>query len=399
MRHVAALALALALPLTAAPARAESWCAAPLWVHEWGVHVYRAGAAPAPKPALPGHFHGPAATPSAPARTPVRALPVDTGERDLPVLHFYSSWSHGASIPVGVEVGFAAGEATAWYPAVDLRRSLAETRSPAARAAAAQRRKALGQRKPFEEQTAAAADPTAQLVWDRLELTRAPAAPPAATHTPWVTAARALDALWVNRGAESERFVFYEADTREAQPVTLRRGPRWRPERRELVLHNAGRHPVHDLLLIHREGGRTFAAFVPTIAAGAGAALVLEDHAAGADPRAATWERYRARLTDAQAPEAPAPGAAWDSGPCVMGRDPAVPVEQAMGHGLYRGEVDLLFGAWGARLFDAAGTTLVYREDEAALREAMPLAIYTDMFNVVALHRAGLALVEGLALP
>ena len=82
-----------------------------------------------------------------------------------------------------------------------------------------------------------------------------------------------------------------------------------------------------------------------------------------------------------------------------MGRDPALPVEAAAGHRLYPGEVDTLLGAWGARLFDQPGTTVVYREDAAALDAAMPLAIYADMFHFVVLHRAGLALWEHVTLP
>ena len=82
-----------------------------------------------------------------------------------------------------------------------------------------------------------------------------------------------------------------------------------------------------------------------------------------------------------------------------MERDPAVPVEHAAGYRLYRAEADLVVQTWGARFFDQPGTTVVYREDEAYLDQVMPLSVYTDMYNYVVLHRAGLALWEHVALP
>jgi len=62
-------------------------------------------------------------------------------------------------------------------------------------------------------------------------------------------------------------------------------------------------------------------------------------------------------------------------------------------------EAGVVLDAWGARFFDAPGTTLVYREDVAQLDEVMPIAVYTDMYHYVVLRRLGLALVEGVALP
>ncbi|MFO0744932.1 MAG: hypothetical protein U1F43_04545 [Myxococcota bacterium] len=113
---------------------------------------------------------------------------------------------------------------------------------------------------------------------------------------------------------------------------------------------------------------------------------------------AATRDALRASLVEA----APPANAGWGAGPdgeCHMGRDPAIPVEKADGHRLYPPEVDLVLQVWGARFFDQPGTTIVYREDEATLDEAMPLSLYTDMYNYVVLHRAGLALWESVALP
>ena len=395
---LALLASCALLSLAAASAAAKSWCAYPLIAHEWGVHVYSGDGRPVPPVDLPAHFHR--ATPSAPAAAApaVRDLPADSGVRALPVVHFYAPRLRGQSVPLGLEVGFTHGAAAVWFPAVDLRRSASEAQSPAAAAARAVLLEARARRAPFAPPgPALPADPTRQLVWDRLDLTPEPSFAPPATATPWVTAARALGALWVNGAAESERFVFYEAPTREPLPLALRRGPTWGPGRRHLVLDNRGAHAVHDLLFVHREGGRAYVFFAPQIPAGASAGFLLEEHAA-ADPRAATTGRLRDLLTDAASP-APPRDYAWDRDDCVMGRDPAQPVEHASGHRLFAGEVDLLLAAWGARMFEAQGTTVVYREDPAALDAAMPLSVYTDMFHFVTLRRAGLAVWEHVTLP
>ena len=82
-----------------------------------------------------------------------------------------------------------------------------------------------------------------------------------------------------------------------------------------------------------------------------------------------------------------------------MQRDPAQPFESAMGHQLYANEANVLIDLWGPRFFDAPGTTIVYREDVRYLDQVMPLSIYTDMYHYVELHRAGLAVIEGVQLP
>ncbi|TNF33353.1 MAG: hypothetical protein EP329_08400 [Deltaproteobacteria bacterium] len=360
MRSLLALLLvAGALPLGVRAARADSWCATPVWAHEWGVHVYAADGAPLdPSAGLPSWFHT-AERPAAPAVTPVRNLPADTGVRRLPVVHFYAA--DAGAVPIGVEVGFHAGPASAWFPAVDRLRPASEA---------------------------------PQLVWDRLELTQAPTATPHPTDEAWIGAARALPARWVNRGAESDRFLFYEAGTAEPMPLALRRGDGWRPDRRALVLENRGAHPVHDLVLTHAERGETYVFAVPAVPAGGEVRFVL-DALRVPDRRAATHERLHAALTDPAAGRAPR----HLPGDCVMGRNPAVPFEHAEGHRLYPSEVELLLGIWGARFFEQPGTTVVWREDAAALDAAMPLSIYTDMFHHVLLRRAGLALWEHVKLP
>ncbi|MFO0712961.1 MAG: hypothetical protein U0353_24115 [Sandaracinus sp.] len=403
------LALSCVLVLVAGSpsvSRAEIWCADALWAHEWGVVVFGAsGASRTAGPRLPAHFHGPAA-PSGPAATglAVREMRPDGGERALPVLSFATAgmWEPP---PIAIELGFAQGEATRWFPEVDARRSLADVTSPASVAEHARLAAARQSLRPHSARPTLGRDPSRQLAWDRLELSLAPRHPLATAGEPWVQRLRDDPrALWVNRtssqGGESERFVFYEGQTRERPAITIERGPTYATGRRHLVLRNGSRHAVHDVFLVQREGAHVYVLSVPTIPAGATAGYVLEDHevAAGA-LRGATRDALRSAIVDARQPSPPT-GASWD-GPdgCVMQRDPAVPVEQAGGHALFASEADVLLEAWGPRFFDASGTTLVYREDVAQLDEVMPLAIYTDMYHHVELRRLGLALVENVALP
>lgn len=398
---VAALIPALALAaLVAGHAPAKSWCANPLWVHEWGVHVFDGGGAPAPGGPMPAYFHTHADAPR--AITPVRELPLDSGDRALPVIHFYAPTMRGTSIPVGLEVGFTTGAASAWFPAVDQLRPAAVANSPASALARtqllAQRAARTGDPTTWCGQAPAMpADPTRQLVWSRLDLTSQPSAPRAASDAAWVKTARDINALWVNSGAESERFLFYEGKTVERVPLTLRRGDRWQPTKRHYVLTNTGAHPVHDVFVVHKDAGATYVFVAPTIAPGASVAFVLDDHAVR-DAKAATVTALRDRLVDPAAPAAPE-RYLWEMDNCVMGRDPAVPTESAADHHLYRVEADLLLDTWQERFFGQPGTTVVYREDVAYLDAVMPLSVYTDMFSFPVLHRAGLALWEHVALP
>ena len=406
MRHTAGRLIGLvfagattAALLLPAGAQAKSWCAYPLWVHEWGVHVFGADGLPRTPAPLPPFFVTPATT--ARARgvpVPARDLPIDGGEREIPVLQFYTADRREGVIPVGLEVGFTGGPATSWYPDVDLLRTAADANSPAAQAARVRLVVDRAARSPDGKNPAPTADPTRQLVWDRLELTTAPAHPAKPSAEPWIRAARAGDALWVNGARASERFVFYEAKTAEPLPLRLTRGPTWAPGRRHYVLANTGRQPLHDVFVVQRDGAHTYVFFAPMIPAGASAGFVLEDHGVDGRERAATYDHLRALLIDPAA-SAPPVSYRWDLDTCVMQRDPAIPVEAAEGHRLYAAEVDTLLGLWGKRFFERAGTTIVYREDIATLDLAMPLSVYTDMFHFVRLRRAGLALWEAPPLP
>lgn len=370
--------LVLALPSVAS---AKSWCARPLVVHEWGVQVFGGSGAPVPGGGLPTWFHRAGA--SSEAGLPVRQLPVDGGDRDLPVLHFYTP-SGRSTVPVAIEVGFTKGSATAWFPRVDRVIGAAQANSAAAREA---RAALLTQRAGTVRPTPA--DPTRQLGWDFLELATRATHTPNATNAAWVKQARGLDALWVNTAKESERFVFYEGVTSEKTPLALTRGETFGPGRRHYILHNRGVHTVFDVFFVHRDKGGVYVFRAPAIPAGKSAGFLVEEHRVK-DVAAATREALKAALT-AEVP------AVDDT--CVMMRDPAIPFEQATGHQLFAGEADLVLATWGARFFDQPGTTIVYREAESYLDEVMPLSIYTDMYHHVVLRRAGLALWQGVSLP
>src|SRR5688572_19253690 len=129
------LSLALLVPIFTLPrsSAAESWCADPLWAHEWGVQVFNAGGAQrATAAVLPSYFHRQVGRPSAHG-IPVRHMPIDGGMRALPIVHFYAG-GHWLPAPLGFEIGFAHGEATHWFPQVDRRRAANEANSPGAQA-------------------------------------------------------------------------------------------------------------------------------------------------------------------------------------------------------------------------------------------------------------------------
>lgn len=336
-------------------ASAESWCAYPLWVHEWGVQAFDDHGRRVLPVNLPTYFHTSAAN-RAPA-TPVRRLPADTGVRALPVLHFYSAGTMGSGdIPVGIEVGFTRGDASAWFPQVDRRQSSAR-----------------------------------ELFWDRLTLSAQPSHARTSSNAPWVDALRDFDtALWVNNRSESERFVFYESDSRENVALRIRRGDTYASGRRHFVIENVLQHDVHDVFVTHREGNRSYVFYAPRIPARRSAGFVLEDHAVS-NRQAATRDRLRTLLVDAAEPTPPRSYRWGGANGCVMSRDPAVPVETAEGHRLFQHEVDAIMQIWAGTFFDRPGTSVVYREDPDYLEAMMPLAIYTDMYNFVKLRRLGLA--------
>lgn len=368
--------------LLLATAFAESWCASPLVAHEWGVTVLHPKGGAAVGPAAPAWFHtSGSAVPDGPA---VRTLPPDSGERDLPVVHFYAASPWADHVPVGVEVGFTRGEASAWFPAVTERTPAATANS----AAAYEARKAVLAKRPSEpfavERADPGRDPTRQLHWDRLLLSVEPLAKPQDTGVAWVPSARAVpDALWVNGPGESDRFLFYEAETRETSAVVIEPGDSGKPG--HYILRNTSDWDVFDVVFVHE--GRVWTA--PRIPAGKTAGFLLRDPF---DPAAVkAWLEPRWTDTDGL------PQTNWEE--CVMMRDPAVPTEKASSHRLLPTELAVLFDAWEGRLLGADGTRLLYREDPAALDAVMPLSIYTDMYHYPVVHRLGVVMVVDPEVP
>jgi len=373
--------------LLASMALAESWCAVPLTAHEWGVQAFDVSGADVRGTAIPTWFHTDASGGTM-AGVPVRTLPHDSGIRDLPVLQFYGPRVFGDTIPVAIDVGFTQGQASAWWPQVSKRQSPAEANSAESHRARARLLKERGQREPFSrEYRALPTDPTAQLLWEGLDATR-DAPRPESSGVPWIESLRDIEgALWLSNGTESERFVFYEADTSESPSLTLERGNSWTAARPHYVLRNTSDWPVHDVFF----SADGFVFFAPSIPSGATAGLLLDQHR-DRDPLSS----LRARLIDPSA-TAPTDVIDWSKG-CEMMRDPAIPQIEAEGHLLYAAEVDVLLDVWGDRFFSES-PTLVYREDVRALQALMPLGIYTDMYHYVQLRRLGLVVVEGLTLP
>lgn len=376
MRVLTSLALSLLTTLgLGRTAAAKSWCAYPLFVHEWGVHVFDASGRSQDGRAelLPSWFLGPESVRPRGAGGAVRDLPRDSGERDLPVVHFYSPHAPRmaelkvpVSIPVALEVGFAEGAATRWFPAVDALKP-ADGGAP-------------------------------QLVWERLDLVVNATTTPKKTDLPWILEARALPSLWVQGRSAAERFVFYEGKTREAVPLALARAPDWTATKRRYALTNRGRFAIHDIHVVHREPQASFLVRVARLDPGQSTTFSLDDQRV-ADVRREGLKSLRAALVDPKVLAAPTEYD-WSQDRCVMQRDPAVPFAKADGHTLYAAEADLVLGVWGERFFGGpAGTNIIYREDAAALDALMPLAVYTDMMNFVVLHRAGLAVWSGVALP
>jgi hypothetical protein len=390
-RLVARTLFAIVVFGAAQPAHARSWCASPLTVHEWGVQSFDDQGAPSAA-TLPPWFHRAARQLDA-ASSPVRDLPIDTGIRSLPVLHFYSRGPRsGNSIPIGIEVGFRRGAATHWYPQLQGLRTATQANSASAQASRALLLQARAARAPFGRQNPRLGrDPTRQLFWDHLELSAQPARSPHASTVPWISTARGLESMWVNGAQQTERFVFYEGATRERPLIQLERGSRYSASQRHLVFHNRSAYPVHDVFLTRREGANTYVIHVPRIPAGRRAGFILEEHAV-ADDVVSARDRFRQRLIDPVA-------TGGNQNGCIMMRDPAIPTETATSHQLFPDEAELILQTWGAAFFDEPGTTLVYREDTSYLDAMMPISIYTDMFNFIVLHRAGLAVQRGLSLP
>ncbi|MBI4230791.1 MAG: hypothetical protein HY608_08145 [Planctomycetes bacterium] len=427
-------AITLLLPLLPASARARTWSAMPIEVHEWGVQVFDLSGSGTGEP-LPAHIHTPVDAPGAPVThwsPPVRDLPEDTGDRAKPILYFRlpgEPAGYDGVVPVSVEVGFAWGDATAWYPQADhacvpsapvperdvlLRwiASLANDRFEKREEATA-RLSACGRtirhvleaaqthddpevRSRIAALLASYAGP--QLRWDHLLMRHSAPVfgrPEGASATPslpgedlpedhWVKVARRVDAAYIGNGLEAEKYLFYEGRTAERPAVTAEALSEGRPERGPYRLTNRSAYPVHDLFL----GDPVAVGFTYVEILNPGESVEVRMEPWGKRP--SPGEKLLERL--ATQPTA-------DRGPGGALRDPAQPQGPTTQAWLHPDEARALLGIWGRDFFEGEGIRTVYREDPAALDEAMPLRIYTDMHHAIDLSRVGLVLVKGIGTP
>ncbi|MDX9722241.1 MAG: hypothetical protein RBU37_15975 [Myxococcota bacterium] len=366
MRISSTLCVIFAILLASASAWAESWCASPIFVHEWGVHTFGQCSTELGEQAkcpidtkLPSYFHreGPAVND---VSRHVKDEPVDTGEREIPVIQVYSKGGWSDRIPLAVELGFANGQAQVWYPQVDAR---------------------LANDEPIE------------LVWSQLSGSETPLKPAPDTELDWILGLRKVpDALWLNHKDETERFIFYEGDSQESAALRLRKGEQYSPEKRHLLIENTSDADVEDVFLSFRGDGHSFLFFAPKIPAKSSAGFILEEHELSNDDWAkSSRSQLRKRLLEPLALDAIDP---WTN--CIMGRDPAQPYSISSGYRLYSEELEVLLALWAERFFDSQGYTLLYRESTAYVDQQVPLRVYTDMYYYVVLSRLSLALMENV---
>jgi hypothetical protein len=251
----------------------------------WGVEVFRGDGQEAPDGAIPASYHRALGGVLAPDQV-VRDLPVDTGVRALPVVHFYSVGGWSDEIPVAFEVGFRHGRAAAWYPQVNRLVPPERANRVVDRAQYMDLQARPGVRLPPIGLGASPGDVPSpisrpQLVWAGLTLTQEPrSAPVVAADTPWVESLRTVESMWVNHAAETERFLFYEGKTRGAPAVVVERAEEWSPQRPHYRVRNVSPWPVHDIMVVHNDEDGASMFLAPTVPAGATAGFLLEAHAA-----------------------------------------------------------------------------------------------------------------------
>lgn len=345
--------------LVAGPAGAEDWFAQPIDVHEWGVHVFDWTGKEPPED-LPSYLHRPADAPAAAVTRfspPVVEMPADSGVRRKPVLYFYPPAGGGSGdVPVALDLDFARGTPSVWYPQADRVGDEKDASGPALR-------------------------------WTHLKLTKDP---PAGIALPgadlpadhWAKLARDVDAACVTNGVEAERYVFYDGATSERAAVTAERDAEgmWR-------LANRSERPVCDLFLVERSGDRQAVAHLDRIPARETAAVRAAPFAPGAAGFGeATSSRLRAALVRGQPKR--------DERAVTM-RNPAEPQGPTTDSWLHPKEADGFVRIWRKDFFEGEGVRLVYREDPSALDAAMPLKLFTDMHHYIRLSRVGFVLVIG----
>jgi hypothetical protein len=391
-------------------ARGMSWDAVPLVVHEWGVESFDwSGNAPAAAQ-LPSFIY----TDKRPGtQIPVfgkrtKDLPADSGVRDKPVLYFYVTSAFNpdpfkkATIPVGVEVRFANGSASAWWPQASI------YRTPAQVAAA----------KPFDLlawKTSVRARPLTRpyvqplvpdderfdLAWHQLTLD--PFAAPTLCGAElrddhWIKQARKPASAFVSNGKEFEKFLFYEGRTREMPSIRIGndREHDWGPAARNHAIVNSGDRPIYDVFAVYRGPAGLWVGYISALEP-----AIPKDPATNEIPTQSclplpdfSGSGWGMRPQEFAAKTTPRLLEALTSGSSIAAgsrcRNPADPQPATADHALYPDEAAALENIWHDGLFGSDGLTVIYRESPAALDAAMPLHIYTDMYHYVKLSRCGL---------
>jgi len=386
------------------------WFAQPLVAHEWGVHVFDWQGNAALTEALPDFMHTDAKPgTSIPVEGRVKDLPPDSGIRTKPVLYFYTPGYNigGETTPVGVEVRFAAGHASAWWPQVSIYRTPAQVAQAVPIDWPAWQAMHQGRRwnTPL---TKVPDDERFELVWHNLALTAAaPNLPPAGGDLPedhWVRRARQVNSLYVSNGKEAEKFVFYEGKTAETPAIAILPPVDQQDVNYHLV--NVSDFPIYDIFAVYRDSERgvvwtKYLAELPPAPArpvrqgslsGGMSAFPLPDFAAlpnKSAPDAATFTAHTSdRLLEVLTAGEYFTGQFTDD----FWRDPADFQPPTASAQLFPDEARAVEAIWRNDFFSAEGLTIIYRESPASLDQAMPLLLFTDMFHYVKLSRCGLVL-------
>jgi len=409
--RVALVAFAFLLGKCVVTAVGGMWSAQPLVVHEWGVHQFDWSKGVAVEEPLPEFIYtdrkpGKPVVPPAPR---AKDMPPDSGVRDKPILYFHTEGYMNKDVPVGVEVRFAYGHASAWWPQASVYRTpeqTAEAKPVDWKAWRKERQKKRWQRPlpPVPD------DERFELVWHKLTLTKEQPARLALAGADlpddhWVKLARQVDSYYVSNGQQAEKFLFYEGATKETPAIAIL-PPQMRDANHYVV--NVGEFPVYDVFAIYRDKARgvvwsSYLAELPPVPKRAGkvgawghhvpqiVCIELPDFDAMAADAPIGDEEFR-RRTSKRLIEALTAGRHYTRGWYQGMRDPADPQPAARMHQLRNDEAVALEAIWRSEFFQAEGLTVVYRESPASLDQAMPLHIYTDMFHYVMLSRCGLVL-------
>lgn len=400
------------------------WTTAPLVVHEWGVHEFDWSQPTVPAseaPVVPGFMYTDRTPgvllPKEPAR--VKDLPPDTGIRRKPILYFYPATPNSYPVPVGVEVRFASGHASAWWPQVNVYRTPAQVAQAQPLDWTAWRRQHGTTRAPGE--MSVPDDERFELCWHHLTLSKdAPAGlslrRDAAADASWVDLARKVESAYVSNGKEADKFLFYEGQTHE-QPaiallpaVQLNASPRYNAQphgsETNAYLVNASAFPLYDVFAVYRDTKRgvRWAGYLPELPALAQpqegsssdtslrviASLPLPDFSA-LPAGVAMDEATFARLTRERLLDTLTAGAPYRAGYVGL-RDPADPQPPTQTSSLYSDEAAALERIWHDDFFATDGLTILYRESPAYLDQHMPLNLYTDIRHYIMLSRCGLVL-------